>query len=115
MFLSLFSLEYSHSVPDASQDPRQNYATPSFRELHKVQRQILHASNPVANDNSTTVSVTQTSANVQSPEDDGDGYQLRQALSAGAQARVTDKNQVFLPGMSCSCRGPCNINIDCGL
>jgi hypothetical protein len=96
----LFFIEYSHSAIEASQDSRQNHATPSFRELNKVQRQVFQPSVSVAHESSTSIAASQSQANqsLVPTEDEGEGYQLRQALSAGTQARVTDKNQVFLPG-----------------
>ncbi|XP_031566917.1 leucine-rich repeat-containing protein 49-like [Actinia tenebrosa] len=93
-------LQYSHSTMDTSQDSRQNFATPSFRELNKIQRQVFQPSVSVANESSTSLAASHSQANqgLVPTDDEGNSYQLRNALSAGSQARVTDKSQVFLPG-----------------
>ena len=85
---------------DTSQDSRQAYATPSFHELNKVQRQVFQPSTSVPHESSTSIATSHSQSNqgLVPTEDEGNTYQLRNALSAGTQARVTDKSQVFLPG-----------------
>ncbi|XP_048583494.1 leucine-rich repeat-containing protein 49 isoform X2 [Nematostella vectensis] len=89
-------LQYSRSTTDTSMGSRQqNYATPSFHELHKVQKQVLQPSSVYNSDNQPTAN--QNSREGTDTEDDRAGQQMRPSLSAGSQARPT-KNQVFLPG-----------------
>jgi len=91
-------LQYSHSSVDAGQDSKQSYATPSFRELHKVQRQVLQPAPAYVTDQS---SVTGATASFSKMTQDGaydDTLQTRHSLSAGSQSQPRSKTQVFLPG-----------------
>jgi len=86
---------------DATQDSKQHYATPSFRELHKVQRQVLQpAAAYVADQSTTSIGATTSQAKVTQEGAYDDGLQGRHSFSAGSQAQSRNKMQVFLPGES---------------
>ena len=86
---------------DATQDSKQHYATPSFRELHKVQRQVLQpASAYVADQSSTSIGATTSQAKGIQEGAYDDGLQGRHSFSAGSQVQSRNKTQVFLPGES---------------
>ncbi|KAJ7365780.1 Leucine-rich repeat-containing protein 49 [Desmophyllum pertusum] len=92
-------LQYSHSSIDAAQDSKQNYATPSFRELHKVQRQVLQPAPAYVADQSTTATgATGSHSKVTQESAYDDSLQGRQSFSAGSHSTSRTKAQVFLPG-----------------
>lgn len=92
-------LQYSHSSTDATQDSKQYYATPSFRELHKVQRQVLQpAAAYVADQSTASTGATTSQAKVTQQGAYDDSLQGRHSFSAGSQAQSRNKTQVFLPG-----------------
>lgn len=88
--------EYSHSSTDAVQDAKQHFATPSFRELHKVQRQVLQPAPAYVSDQSTSANMNQGKVTQESLYEDG--LQGRHSFSAGSQSQSRTKTQVFLPG-----------------
>ena len=96
----LYFSEYSHSSMDAAQDYKQHFATPSFRELHKVQRQVLQPASAYVADQSTSVigATTSQETKVTQEGEYDDGLQARHSFSAGSQAQSRNKTQVFLPG-----------------
>ena len=99
MFFFLYLLEYSHSSIDATQDSKQHYATPSFRELHKVQRQVLQpAAAYVADQSTTSLGATTSQAKVTQEGAYENSLQGRHSFSAGSQVQSRNKTQVFLPG-----------------
>ena len=85
---------------DAAQDYKQHFATPSFRELHKVQRQVLQPASAYVADQSTSVIGATTSQETKVTQEGAydDGLQARHSFSAGSQAQSRNKTQVFLPG-----------------
>ena len=85
---------------DAAQDYKQHFATPSFRELHKVQRQVLQPVSAYVADQSTSVIGATTSQETKVTQEGAydDGLQARHSFSAGSQAQSRNKTQVFLPG-----------------
>lgn len=93
-------LQYSHSSVDPVQDTKQHYATTSFRELHKVQRQVLQPAPAYVADHSTAttgaMAISQSKVTQEGTYDDS--LQGRQTLSAGSQSQSRNKTQVFLPG-----------------
>ena len=99
--------EVSHSSMDSHQESKQNYPTLSFRELHKIQRQVLQPSPAYVTDQAAAVaSGSFTKVTQDSGLDDG-FLHGRHAFSAGSQSQVKNKTQVFLPGrkyifLSCS-------------
>ena len=88
--------EYSHSSTDAVQDSKQHFATPSFRDLHKVQRQVLQPAAAYVSDQSTTANMNQGKMTQESLYEDS--LQGRHSFSAGSQSQSRTKTQVFLPG-----------------
>ena len=100
-FKFIFFSEYSHSSTDATQDSKQYYATPSFRELHKVQRQVLQpAAAYVADQSTASTGATTSQAKVTQQGANDDSLQGQHSFSAGSQAQSRNKTQVFLPGES---------------
>ncbi|KAL9986928.1 hypothetical protein ACROYT_G001144 [Oculina patagonica] len=94
-------LQYSHSSLDAAQDSKQHYATPSFRDLHKVQRQVLQPAPAYVTDQSapaTGVPITMSQGKVTQEGSYEDSLQGRHSFSAGSQSQSRNKTQVFLPG-----------------
>lgn len=90
--------EVSHSSLDSHQESKQNYSTLSFRELHKIQRQVLQPSPAYVTDQAAAVaSGSFTKVTQDSGLDDG-FLHGRHAFSAGSQSQVKNKTQVFLPG-----------------
>lgn len=88
---------------DATHDSKQHYATPSFRELHKVQRQVLQpAAAYVADQSTTSIGATTSQAKLTQEGACDDSLQGRHSFSAGSQAQSRNKTQVFLPGESAS-------------
>ena len=84
---------------DATQDSKQHYATPSFRELHKVQRQVLQpAAAYMADQSTTSIGATTSQAKVTQEGAYDDSLQGRHSFSAGSQVQSRNKTQVFLPG-----------------
>jgi len=85
---------------DAAQDHKQHFATPSFRELHKVQRQVLHPASAYVADQSTSAVAATTSQEAKVTQEGAydDGLQGRHSFSAGSQDQSRNKTQVFLPG-----------------
>lgn len=85
------------------QDTKQHYATTSFRELHKVQRQVLQPAPAYVADHSTAttgaMAISQSKVTQEGTYDDS--LQGRQTLSAGSQSQSRNKTQVFLPGGNC--------------
>ena len=85
---------------DSHQESKQNY-TLSFRELHKIQRQVLQPSPAYVTDQAAAVaSGSFTKVTQDSGLDDG-FLHGRHAFSAGSQSQVKNKTQVFLPGRKC--------------
>lgn len=93
-----FIAEYSHSSVDAVQDSKQNYATPSFRELHKVQRQVLQPAPAYVTDQASTSGASASFMKVMPENTYEDSLPSRHSFSAGSQAQSRSKTQVFLPG-----------------
>lgn len=91
-------LQYSHSSVDAVQDSKQNYATPSFRELHKVQRQVLQPAPAYVTDQTSTSGASASFMKVMPENTYEDSLPSRHSFSAGSQAQSRSKTQVFLPG-----------------
>lgn len=92
--------ELPHSSMDSHQESKQNY-TLSFRELHKIQRQVLQPSPAYVTDQAAAVaSGSFTKVTQDSGLDDG-FLHGRHAFSAGSQSQVKNKTQVFLPGRKC--------------
>ena len=90
--------ELPHSSMDSHQESKQNYSTLSFRELHKIQRQVLQPSPAYVTDQAAAVaSGSFTKVTQDSGLDDG-FLHGRHAFSAGSQSQVKNKTQVFLPG-----------------
>ena len=93
----LFS-ELPHSSLDSYQESKQNYSTLSFRELHKIQRQVLQPTPAYVTDQTAAVaSESFTKVTQDSGLDDG-LLNGRHAFSAGSQSQAKNKTQVFLPG-----------------
>lgn len=90
-------LQYSHSSTEPGQDPKSNYATSSFRELHKVQRQVLQPAPAYVTDQSATGASTSLSKMTHESAYE-DSLHGRQSFSAGSQSQSRSKTQVFLPG-----------------
>ncbi|XP_068694422.1 leucine-rich repeat-containing protein 49-like [Montipora foliosa] len=89
--------EFPHSSMDGSQESKQNYATLSFRELHKIQRQVLQPAPAYVTDQTATgASGSLTKMTHESGYDDS--LQSRHSFSAGSQSQSRNKSQVFLPG-----------------
>lgn len=93
-----FIAEYSHSSVDVVQDSKQNYATPSFRELHKVQRQVLQPAPAYVTDQTSTSGASASFMKVMPENTYEDSLPSRHSFSAGSQAQSRSKTQVFLPG-----------------
>ena len=100
--VSFFS-EYSHSSTEANQDSKQNYATPSFRELHKVQRQVLQPAPAYVTDQSSATGASTANLSKMTQENAyEDSLHARHSFSAGSQSQSRSKTQVFLPGENVS-------------
>ena len=91
---------------DTTQDPKQHFSSSSFRELHKIQRQVLQASPSYVTDQSIPLETSVSHSKV-IQSGSLNGNHGRQSFSAGSQAR--GKSQVFLPGDLFS---PCNFCVD---
>lgn len=98
-----FIAEYPHSSVDAVQDSKQNFATPSFRELHKVQRQVLKPAPAYVTDQTSTSGASASFIKVMPENSYEDSLPSRHSFSAGSQAQSRSKTQVFLPGEKSSC------------
>ena len=75
-------------------------ATPSFRELNKVQRQVLQPSQSYFSDQNAgyTASFNIFGKEPAGAEEDGQAGITRQSVSAGAQTKNNMTAKVFLPG-----------------
>lgn len=91
-------LQYSHSSIDPVPDTKQHYATTSFRELHKVQRQVLQPAPAFVADHSTAITGAVPMSQITQEGSHDDSLQGRQTLSAGSHSQSRNKTQVFLPG-----------------
>lgn len=91
-------LQYSHSSIDPVPDTKQHYATTSFRELHKVQRQVLQPAPAFVADHSTAITGAVAMSQITQEGSHDDSLQGRQTLSAGSHSQSRNKTQVFLPG-----------------
>lgn len=98
-----FIAEYPHPSVDAVQDSKQNFATPSFRELHKVQRQVLKPAPAYVTDQTPTSGASASFIKVMPENSYEDSLPSRHSFSAGSQAQSRSKTQVFLPGEKSSC------------